>query len=291
MIVVQNKPSSTLSTRPPISSRWWHVLVFRGWYSQCWKCSWKSYRTAGPVSVKSFRSYWEVLGPTNEGQRPESERHRREALLGGVRGHNPPRKIWGKKWGNLGAIWWLLQSNHDDVIRWKHFPHYWPFVRGIHRSPVNSPHKGQWRGGLMFSLICAWINGWINNRKAGNLRRRRAHYEIIIMNASQIIHFTCIYICQINNFTNISPSFSTQGEMRSLMISFYLSLKIFDFFVKLLICMLRNWCSVTVDVLKKNKNLILKLINCVLFAAIKYEKCWASVTSCVNPSQQWWTIW
>ena len=44
---------------------------------------------------------------------------------------------------------------HDDIIKWKHFPHYWPFVRGIHRSPVNSPHKGQWRGALMFSLICA----------------------------------------------------------------------------------------------------------------------------------------
>ena len=32
-------------------------------------------------------------------------------------------------------------SPHDDVIKWKHFPRYWPFVRGIHRSPVNSPHK------------------------------------------------------------------------------------------------------------------------------------------------------
>ena len=30
---------------------------------------------------------------------------------------------------------------------------YWPFVRGIHRSPVNSPYKGQWHGALMFSLI------------------------------------------------------------------------------------------------------------------------------------------
>ena len=43
--------------------------------------------------------------------------------------------------------------SHDDVIKWKHFPRYWPFVRGIHRPPVNSPHKGQWRGALMFSLI------------------------------------------------------------------------------------------------------------------------------------------
>ena len=46
-------------------------------------------------------------------------------------------------------------------------------VRGIHRSPVNFPHKGQWRGALMFSLICAWINRWVNNREAGDLRRDR----------------------------------------------------------------------------------------------------------------------
>ena len=70
---------------------------------------------------------------------------------------------------------------HDDVIKWKHFPRYWPFVRGIHQSPVNSLHKGQWRGALMFSLICVWINGWVNNREAGYLRRYRAHYDVIVM--------------------------------------------------------------------------------------------------------------
>ena len=68
-------------------------------------------------------------------------------------------------------------SVHDDVIKWKHFPSYWPFVRGIHRSP----HKGQWRGALMFSLISVWINGWVNNRDAGDLRRSRAHYDVIVM--------------------------------------------------------------------------------------------------------------
>ena len=55
---------------------------------------------------------------------------------------------------NRELSWWVLWR--DDVIKWKHFPRYWPFVRGIHRSPVNSPHKGQWRGALIFSLICAW---------------------------------------------------------------------------------------------------------------------------------------
>ena len=48
------------------------------------------------------------------------------------------------------------REGHDDVIKWKHFPRYWPFVRVIHRWPGNSPHKGQWRGALMFSLVCAW---------------------------------------------------------------------------------------------------------------------------------------
>ena len=52
---------------------------------------------------------------------------------------------------------------------------------GIHRSPVNSPHKGQWRGALIFSLICVWINGWVNNREAGDLRRYRAHYDVTVM--------------------------------------------------------------------------------------------------------------
>ena len=68
-----------------------------------------------------------------------------------------------------------------DVIKWKHFPRYWPFVWGIHRSPMNSPHKGQWRGDLMFSLICTWINDWVNNRDASDLRRHRAHFDVTVM--------------------------------------------------------------------------------------------------------------
>ena len=72
-------------------------------------------------------------------------------------------------------------SLHDDVIKWKYFQRYRPFVRGIHRWPVNSPHKGQWRGALMFSLICAWRNGWVNNHESGNLRHHLAHYDVIVM--------------------------------------------------------------------------------------------------------------
>ena len=70
---------------------------------------------------------------------------------------------------------------HDDVIKWKHFPRYWPFVRGIHRFTVNSQHKGQWRGALIFSLSCTRINGWVSNGEAGDLRRHRAHYDATVM--------------------------------------------------------------------------------------------------------------
>ena len=83
---------------------------------------------------------------------------------------------------------------HNDVIKWIYFPHYWPFVRGIHRSPVNSPHKGQWRGALMFSLICARINGWENTGGAGDLRRHRAHYDVIVMINAKTQHSCCILV-------------------------------------------------------------------------------------------------
>ena len=70
---------------------------------------------------------------------------------------------------------------HNDVIKWKNFPRYWPFVRGIHRSSVNSPHKGQWRGALILSLIYVWINIWVNNNKAVDSRRYRVHYDFSVM--------------------------------------------------------------------------------------------------------------
>ena len=54
-------------------------------------------------------------------------------------------------------------------------------MRGIQRSPVNSPHKVLWRGTLMFSLIRAWTNGWANKRDTGDLRRHRTHYDVTLM--------------------------------------------------------------------------------------------------------------
>ena len=81
---------------------------------------------------------------------------------------------------------------------YKNFMRYWPFVRGIHRSPVNSPHNGQWRKALMFSLICAWINSWVNHREDGDLRHHGAHYEVIVMGYTTDIIQSCTVMTQSN---------------------------------------------------------------------------------------------
>ena len=94
-------------------------------------------------------------------------------------------KTWQRFLRTDGSPWEIdnmfATKSHDDVIKWKHFPRYWPFVWGIHRSRGNSPHKGQWRWALVFSLIWVWINSWINNHEAGDLRRCRVHYDVIVM--------------------------------------------------------------------------------------------------------------
>ena len=94
-------------------------------------------------------------------------------------------------WARL-SVWtshtlnWLCLISHN----WKPFKNMMTSSNGM-TSRVTGPlcgeftgdstHKGQWRGALMFSLICAWINRWVNNRDAGDLRRHRAHYGVIVM--------------------------------------------------------------------------------------------------------------
>ena len=74
---------------------------------------------------------------------------------------------------------------YDDVIKWKHVPRHWLLCRNspvtAGKSPVNSPHTDRRRGALMFSLICAWTNGWVNNQDAGDFSRHGAHYDVTVM--------------------------------------------------------------------------------------------------------------
>ena len=101
------------------------------------------------------------------------------------------------------ALPYELEKIKASVIKWKHYLCYWSFMQEIHRSPVNSPHKGQWRGALMFSLICAWISGWINNNKTGDLRHHGAYYDATVM-------FCCLQtaVAREVSFTENPKSFS-----------------------------------------------------------------------------------
>ena len=111
------------------------------------------------------------------------------------------------------CAWWRHQM--------KHFPRYWPFDRGIQRSHVNSPHKGQRRGALVFSLICAWINGGVNNREAGDLRRHRAHYDVTVMNGmfchwTSLIKLRFFSVSCSNSFTFLNESSLTKNGSKKL---------------------------------------------------------------------------
>ena len=101
-------------------------------------------------------------------------------------GTSPFLNNWGHSLGEGPARGIMRQKKSRWIITWwRHqmetFSASLALCGGIHRSLVNSPHKGQWRGALMFSLTCAWINGWVNNRETGDLRRHRAHYDVIVM--------------------------------------------------------------------------------------------------------------
>ena len=95
----------------------------------------------------------------------------------------------------IWAIWLAevrkFHQHHDrinDRSWWRHqmetISALLAICAGIHRSPVNSSHKGQWRGALMFSLICTWINCWVKKDEAGDLRRHRVHYDVTVMLSS-----------------------------------------------------------------------------------------------------------
>ena len=111
----------------------------------------------------------------------------------------------------LGSLTSL--KTHDDVIKWKHFPRNWLFLRRIHRSPVNSLHIGQWRGALMFSLISVWINDSVYNREAGDFRRCLAHCEVIVMR---------VLSCWSNERQAIEPSnVLTSADIKPLAVSMF----------------------------------------------------------------------
>ena len=164
-------------------------IFFTGWPESCWKDNfpcifyWVAWKLSkGQLSVHpvmkivsklhfGFSVWWGFIEPClcKPHFMREVHVHQMSCLVTGL----------------LMLLWpdWYLGINnhfHDDVIKTT-FPCYWPFVQGIHRSPVNSPHKGQWHRVFMFSLVCSWINGGVNNSEAGDLRRHHTYYDFNVM--------------------------------------------------------------------------------------------------------------
>ena len=79
----------------------------------------------------------------------------------------------------IKIIWWLHQMETFSALL--------AICAGNSSVSGEFPHKGQWRRALMFSLICVWINGWVNNRNAGYLRLYRAHYDVTVMNCTHLL--------------------------------------------------------------------------------------------------------
>ena len=110
------------------------------------------------------------------------------------------QKTWKQPYSRICNHWYgsSVQFNSyspDDIIKWKHFPRCWPF-------------ESQRHGTLMFSLIYAWINGWVNNRVAGVLRRHRDHKDVIVMfdGWSFKFHSLVEYHSKINESCRFFPS-------------------------------------------------------------------------------------
>ena len=140
---------------------------------------------------------------------------------------------------NQKPRYWICISDrslsHDDVTKWSHFPCYWPFVKGIHRLRVGSPHKGQSNGALMLFVICAWTNAWANNLYAYELRRLGTHYDINVMcqmsNKSITIGENIIAIIFMNYLNNWNQQYSSSSSSHCLMCVLEMKCSYFDPFL------------------------------------------------------------
>ena len=90
-------------------------------------------------------------------------------------------------WHQHDTVW-----VHDDVIKWKHFPRYWPFVRGIHRSPVTRSFD------VFFDLR---LNKRLSKQSQGwsDLRLNRAHCDVIVVCWKNLLY----------SYRNLDSSFNT----------------------------------------------------------------------------------
>ena len=109
-----------------------------------------------------------------------------------------------------GRLTLKIQNRVKSHSWWRHqmetFSALLALCAGHSPVMVNSPHKGQWREAFMFSLICAWINDWVNNREADDLRRHRGHYDVNVMITRDTPSYTSDRLCHIWEKSTQEPS-------------------------------------------------------------------------------------
>ena len=88
---------------------------------------------------------------------------------------------------------------HDDDIKWKHFPHYCPFVR----ETTDHWWIPRTKNSDAELFICAWTNSWAENRYAGDFRRHCTHYDFTVMISTtkccRILKFCTIFITRLQD--------------------------------------------------------------------------------------------
>ena len=87
--------------------------------------------------------------------------------------------------GGLCDIWNVFVTSPEHLQWWRHkietFSALLAICAGNSPVPVEFPTQRPVTRSFVFTLICARINGWVNNHEAGDLRRHCAHYDIIVM--------------------------------------------------------------------------------------------------------------
>ena len=136
--------------------------------------------------------------------------HKRQPITRDVRNSCPQGALFTNE-SVLGVC------SHDGVIKWKHFPRYWPFVREIPRSPVNSPHKGQWRGAFMFSFMffLTWpLAGWQHSCQPIRSHVRN-HCPLATISNESFLGACSIYGVRPHNNVISSPAVGTVPSIRA----------------------------------------------------------------------------
>ena len=110
--------------------------------------------------------------------------------------------VWGRHDNIIAIIW-----TKTDPIHWRIYGVRGRLVNIFISIQLIQFSSIQWRRAWVFSVICAWINSWVNNREAGYLRRHRAHYDVILMDWDLVV---CYYNDNYTSgplFTKNTPSY------------------------------------------------------------------------------------